>query len=319
MQLLAAAVVVAAAAASSMRSSSGGSGGRPARSPKTCAITDHGASTSAANNTAAIAAAIVACAKGGTVLVAGGAYKTGPLVVSGASNLELRVEAGASLEAAFGPDDWPVQDEASLADMLRDEERTKPVVNTTGHYQDFLVFDSCDGCALTGEGMLFGKGGRPPVGYDWYYLVDQGKLKHSRPMLLTVSSCKNFKMHGLTLLDAPMFNVALNDVHGAEISHVNITSRWYIDPKTKQLMEPHNTDGIDPGGGSSEIHIHDVYIHNGDDSVAVKPADSCTRNILVENCIFEDGHGCSIGAENACSSHVYPQNDRFAETGSGKL
>ena len=25
-----------------------------------------------------------------------------------------------------------------------------------------------------------------------------------------------------------------------------------------ELMEPHNTDGIDPGGGSSNIHIHDV-------------------------------------------------------------
>lgn len=101
-------------------------------------------------------------------------------------------------------------------------------------------------------------------------------------------------------------------MQGAEISHVNITSNWYLDPKSKELMEPHNTDGIDPGGGSSEIHIHDVTIHNGDDSVAVKPhgEDSgCTRNILVENCRFENGHGCSIGSVGeGCVENVLFRN-----------
>eukprot|EP01045_Picozoa_sp_COSAG04_P036333 COSAG04_NODE_8791_length_931_cov_2.721359_1_plen_174_part_00 len=37
----------------------------------------------------------------------------------------------------------------------------------------------------------------------------------------------------------------------------------------------------DPGGGSTDIHIHHVHIDNGDDSVAVKPGESgkCTRNV----------------------------------------
>ena len=67
----------------------------------------------------------------------------------------------------------------------------------------------------------------------------------------------------------------------------------YTDPKSGELKEPHNTDGIDPGGGSTDIYIHDFYISNGDDSVAVKPhADgSCTSNILVENAYVEKGHG----------------------------
>ena len=70
----------------------------------------------------------------------------------------------------------------------------------------------------------------------------------------------------------------------------------YTDPKSKKLKEPHNTDGIDPGGGSSDIWVHDVFISNGDDSVAVKPSTPCTRNILVENSVFQHGHGCSIGS-----------------------
>ena len=192
---------------------------------RTCAITDHGASPSAHNNTRAIQSAIGACAGGGTVVVKGGHYKTGPLLVAGAKGLTIEVQQGSSLVAAFGPDDWPV-------------------AHSSDDYQDFLAFSRCDDCGLTGEGMLFGKGGRPPTGFDWYYLFDQGKLKHGRPMMLTVSASRNFTMKGITLLDAPEFNMALNGVTGAEISHVNITSTWYTDPKTGKLMEPHNTDGI---------------------------------------------------------------------------
>ena len=95
---------------------------------------------------------------------------------------------------------------------------------------------------------------------------------------------------------------------GAEFGFVNITSEWY-DSGTK---EPHNTDGIDPGGNSHDIWIHDTYIHNGDDSVAIKPgtaAEGCTRNILVENCHFEKGHGCSIGSVGkGCVENVIFRN-----------
>ena len=112
-------------------------------------------------------------------MVSGGAFKTGPLYVSG-KGVILEVQAGASLEAAFGPDDWPVTSGASLAASLDDSEhgirpscpcRMKGCCPTTsGHYVDFVVFESCHGCGLVGEGMLFGKGGRPPSGFDWYYV-----------------------------------------------------------------------------------------------------------------------------------------------------
>ena len=83
--------------------------------------------------------------------------------------------------------------------------------------------------------------------------------------------------------------MVLHNVQRGEISGLNITSTWYKDPKTGKLMEPHNTDGIDPGGGSSYIWIHHVHISNGDDSVAVKPSSPCTKNILVEDSTFDHG------------------------------
>jgi polygalacturonase len=59
-------------------------------SAKECNIVEYGADASAANNTAAIQKAIAACASGGTVTISGGDFKTGPLVVSGATNLAGR-------------------------------------------------------------------------------------------------------------------------------------------------------------------------------------------------------------------------------------
>ena len=256
---------------------------------KLCPIVEYGATTadSGQHNTAAFDAAVTACAMGGTVVVAGGAYNVGPMSLKG-TQLFLQIDKGSSLVTMSGPDGWPVD---------------------KGDYKTILQFTECHGCGLVGEGTIWAKSGRPPSGFDWYYLFDQNKLKYGRPLLVHVSGCTNWTMRDVTLLDAPQFNVKLDNVQRAEIAHVNITSSWYIDPKTEAWMEPHNTDGIDPGGGSSDVHIHHVYIHNGDDSIAVKPSSPCTRNILVEHSHFEFGHGCSIGSVGkGCVENVIFRN-----------
>ena len=47
---------------------------------------------------------------------------------------------------------------------------------------------------------------------------------------------------------------------------------------------------VDPGCGSRDVHIHDVFIENGDDSIVMKqgwptaeqiPPAGCTRDVLV--------------------------------------
>lgn len=202
---------------------------------KQCPIVEYGAATSddGTKNTEALHKAAAACAyNGGTVVVEGGEYNIGPLSFSG-KGLFVEIKGGSALVAMSGPDKWPAG-------------------------KNIVEFNKCDGCGLVGAGVVWGKGGRPPEGFDWYYLFDQNKLKNGRPLMLVVNDSTNFTLTGVTLLDSPAFNVKLVGVNGAEISHINITSTWYIDPKTKELMEPHNTDGIDPTGGSSDIWIHDV-------------------------------------------------------------
>lgn len=271
-----------------------------------CDPTKHGASPASKDNTAAIQAALDECAtSGGTVSLQGGVFRSGPLVVHG-TGVTLEVASGAGLTMAFPPSSWPRTSSSSIGRQMVGQYNNSSSgysqssdVNSSGAYVTVLTFSNCMSCTLTGGGVLNGRGARPPEGDDWYYLFDQGKLEAGRPNYLRVEGGRDFTLSGsLTLLNAPQFNVALDGVVGAEISGLNITSNWYVDPKSGELKEPHNTDGIDPGGGSSNVHIHDVYIHNGDDSVAVKPHSSpaCTRNILVEDAHFEYGHGASIGS-----------------------
>ena len=54
------------------------------------------------------------------------------------------------------------------------------------------------------------------------------------------------------------------------------------------------------GCGSFDVHIHDIHIENGDDSIVMKPGwptpaqlppDGCTRDVLVERVVIYRGMG----------------------------
>ena len=104
-----------------------------------CDIADFGATLASVNNTAAIMAALSACAGGGTVVVQGGSFKTGPLVVTG-RGVVLHIGTGASLEAAFGPADWPLL-LASAGPAANDMTERQPCSHPpcTGQYQECVL------------------------------------------------------------------------------------------------------------------------------------------------------------------------------------
>ena len=125
------------------------------------------------------------------MVVSGGAYKTNPLTISNVANVVVELRDGASLESAYGPDKYPKAD---------------------GGYKPFFLFQNCTGCGISGNGMIWGKGGRPDSGgFDWWYQFDQGKID-DRPQLVRVIGGGNFKMIGITLLDSPAFNIYLAGV-----------------------------------------------------------------------------------------------------------
>lgn len=115
---------------------------------RTCSPTDHGASPSLSDNAAAIQSALRECQGGGTVVLEGGEFKSGPLTVSGV-NVTFEVADGASLRMAFPPLASSQQKEAEGASVWP---------SSSGDYIDVLVFDQCYGCTLTGQGLLHGGG-----------------------------------------------------------------------------------------------------------------------------------------------------------------
>ena len=69
-------------------------------------------------------------------------------------------------------------------------------------------------------------------------------------------------------------------------------SNPFSEPVTTCLLltRPAGLPPVDPGCGSRDVHIHDVFIENGDDSIVMKqgwptaeqiPPAGCTRDVLV--------------------------------------
>ena len=90
--------------------------------------------------------------------------------------------------------------------------------------------------------------------------------------------------------------------------------RVWADRPDDPRCEPANTDGIDPGCGSKDVHIHDIFIENGDDSIVMKqgwpkanqvPPEGCTRDVLVERVVIYRGMGANIGGMgNGCVDNI---------------
>jgi len=141
----------------------------------------------------------------------------------------------------------------------------------------------------------------------WYTAFLDGTLKDARGHMLSIEQSSKIVITGVTLLNSPMFFVVLNSVNGAEVHNMKIHCDSFTYNGASRSGP--NTDGIDPGGGSNNIHIHYVTMNNGDDNIAVKPSSKCTQNILVENSKFSSGHGCSIGSvSSGCVQNVLFRN-----------
>jgi len=81
-----------------------------------------------------------------------------------------------------------------------------------------------------------------------------------------------------------------------------------------------NTDGIDPANTRRMLITH-CTIDTGDDNIAVKAGaknGDAVRDLLVENCTFLHGHGCSLGSElGAGVNHMTVRNCTFDGTDIG--
>jgi polygalacturonase len=265
---------------------------------KTCDARSYGAKgDGTTNDTHALQSAIDACAaNGGKVILAGGSFLSGPLVLK--SNIDLVIQSGATLLGSSNHDDYPEITE------FRNPGR-----------QSLLSAKNAENISITGGGTIDG------AGQSWWAEArghrDHGVMGGAnvfRPRLIVFDHCKHVVIQGVTVQNSPSWQIV----------------PYYTDDvtirKVKVLADPHspNTDAIDPFS-SSHVRIDHVYADVGDDNIAIKSGainspgpDSPSTDITITNCTFLHGHGLSIGSEIAGGAqNVTAKNIHFDGTDQG--
>lgn len=227
----------------------------------------------------AIKDAIEKCAEngGGTIYVPAGTFLTGAIFLK--SNMNLHLEAGATLLFSNDFDDYPVV--TSRWEGVKRE-----------CFASCINANNAENVSITGNGTLDGNGA------FWWDIFKsdkvalkenpnaERKLPYPRPKLIAPYECEKFLIDGVTLTNSPSWTV--NPILCNNITVHNVTIK---NPYTSP-----NTDGIDPES-CSNIHISDCYIDVGDDCIAIKAGteDTADRvpctNITITNCTMVHGHG----------------------------
>jgi polygalacturonase len=265
---------------------------------KICDVHHYGAKgDGATKDTAAIQKAIDECAAtpaGGTVKLSGGTFVSGPIVLKSKITLDIEKDAtllGSPDRADYGPF------------QFAGKTTVQPLVSS----------DHAENIVITGGGTIDGNG------HIWWEYVrgvkDSGVLgtDHPRPMGVTFVRSKHIRMENITVQNAGFWQIV----------------PYYSDDlqfRQMRILAPHspNTDAIDPFS-SSNIIIDHVFSSVGDDNIAIKSGaidspgpDDPSRNIVITDCTFENGHGLSIGSEIAGGvQNVHAERIHFKGTDQG--
>lgn len=249
----------------------------------------------------AVQAAIDACAAGGggVAYLPPGRYVTGPLWLK--DNVELRLEAGATVVMSPDRADWP--------------SGARALVNARGVKR----------IAITGRGTFDGNAqweyvpvrGQDPEIAEEQELARQAGVEMKRyyrkgdvqKYLFVLEEAEDVRLEGVTIKNAPLWNVRLQDCNRVWIRGIHLYS---------DLERGVNSDGIDIVS-SSNVLIADSIIATADDAICLKTARFGQRgtgtirpveNVVVNNCILTSSStAMMIGTEtHADIRHVVFSN-----------
>jgi len=275
-------------------------------------------------NTDAFKNAIAAIAKagGGHLIVPAGTYKTLPFTLT--SHMDLHLEPGAIIKAPetfadYGlPDpNQPLPPGAAMGGRGGRRGAGGPGGAPGGGpagpggpggfggrgLRPLITGDDITDVAITGSGTIDGSGA------EFWMWSDKAARRYppgrrvvGRPHLITFNRVKRLHIDGVTLTNAPMYELVPS---GDDMTFENL--------RIVAPSDSPNTDAIDPAG--HRIVIRNCEIDNGDDNVALHAG---STDILVENLTCLHGHGISVGSGTRGGlSHVVVRNCTFDGTDNG--
>jgi hypothetical protein len=245
-----------------------------------------------ANDTAAVQAAIdlAAARSGGVVVFPAGRYLSGTLHLR--SNVSLRLSEGAALiaspaDADFDPYEAPPSGSISSTPIswtfkfrhreasrygLRILHETVDNPDTTYAHYSLIVGDHVSNVTIEGPGT-----------------IDGNRTRRGGPKLIALKNCRHITIRGLTLRDAPSYNISLIGSEDADLENLRIINGY--------------ADGIDPDN-SRFVRIANCYIDTWDDAICAKASLALgrrlvTENLVVTNCILRTSNaGFKFGTES---------------------
>jgi polygalacturonase len=281
---------------------------------RTFAVTNYGAKGDGVTDcTEACRKAIDACstAGGGKVIVPAGVYLTGAIHLK--SHVDLDLARGSTIRFSTDPKSY-------LPVVFTRFEGTE-VMN----YSPFIYALGQENIAVTGEGTLDGQASHS-VWYSWKRISDPRELvamgdhgvpveqrifgegHHLRPNFIQPVRCRNVLIEGVHIVDSPMW--VLNPLYCTNVTVAGVT----VDAQGP------NTDGCDPDS-CTDVLIKGCHFSDGDDCIAIKSGRDVdgrrvnipSRNIVIQNCVFKDGHGgVTVGSETSGGvENVFAEDCRF--------
>jgi len=234
------------------------------------------------------AIAAVNAAGGGTLDVPAGTYLTG--AIDFCSSMNLHLEANATI--LFSPNFDEYKSGAS--------------------YRPLIQGNNLHDVMISGNGTINGSGEAWwPSAIEFKIQANAAKARSNtspRPKMVVFNTCQRVLLQDITLTHAPVFNVYISASDDVTADHVTI-----INPANSP-----NTDGIDPAV-CHHVLISHCNIDTGDDCIAIKSGnDRGLEDVLITDCTFGHGHGCSFGSEtNGGDHHVTIRNCTFENTDIG--
>jgi polygalacturonase len=217
--------------------------------------------------------------RGGVVEIPSGTFICGPLTIK--NNVGLQLDAGA------------------IVRLL--SYNSYPGAPTS--VASFITGSGNTNIAITGLGIFDGQGS------PWW----PGYKTNSRPVILSLSGCSRLLLQDFTITNPPTAHIAIKG-NGGNVSIIGI--KLFAPPSEDPVNPSHNTDGVD--FAETNALFQDCIISTGDDNIALGSSSSVTKDILVTNCFFGEGHGCSIGSFTTDGvSNLTVINCTFSNTDSG--